>query len=142
MKTQMFRREDTDRQWYVADAGGAVLGRLATAIADCLRGKNSPRFTPHDDVGDYVIVINAEKVVITGKKAEHKYYHSHSGYHGGAHQVSYEEMMERAPERVIIHAVKGMLPKNRLGRKLIRKLHVYAGPKHPHAAQSPETFKI
>lgn len=142
MKTQMFRREDIDRRWYVVDAGEAVLGRLATKIANHLRGKNSPKFTPHDDVGDFVIVVNAEKVKTTANKAEYKYYHSHSGYHGGAKQVSFQTMLERAPERVIIHAVKGMLPKNRLGRKLIKKLHVYAGPEHPHAAQSPETLKI
>ncbi len=138
----MFRREDIDRRWYVVDAGEAVLGRLATRVADQLRGKNSPKFTPHDDVGDFVIVVNAEKVITTGNKAAVKYYHSHSGFHGGAKQVSYEEMIERAPERVIIHAVKGMLPKNRLGRRLLKKLYVYAGPKHPHAAQTPEPLTV
>ena len=142
MKTQMFRRQDVDRRWYVVDAGGAVLGRLATEVANVLRGKNSPKFTPHDDVGDFVIVVNAEKVVTTANKAEYKFYHSHSGYHGGAKQVPFETMRERAPERIILHAVKGMLPKNRLGRKLLKTLHVYAGPKHPHAAQSPETLTV
>lgn len=142
MKTQMFRRQDVDRRWYVVDAGEVVLGRLASEVACVLRGKRSPKFTPHDDVGDFVIVVNAEKVVTTANKSQYKYYHSHSGYQGGGKQVPFETMRERAPERVVIHAVKGMLPKNRLGRKLLRKLHVYAGAKHPHAAQSPETLTI
>jgi large subunit ribosomal protein L13 len=138
----MFRREDSDRRWFVVDAREAVLGRLATKVAVTLRGKNSPQFTPHDDVGDFVIVINASKVATTGTKSEYKYYHRHSGYHGGGKQVPYSEMMERHPERIVSMAIKGMLPKNRLGRRLLKKLRVYAGSDHPHKAQRPEPLSV
>ncbi len=142
MKTTMFTKKETPERWLVVDAEEKILGRLATKVARKLRGKDSPMFTPHDDVGDNVIVVNASKVAVSGTKSEYKYYHSHSGYHGGAKKVPYEVMMERAPERVIIQAVKGMLPKNRLGRALLRKLHVYAGPTHPHEAQKPESLSV
>ncbi|MBM3320688.1 MAG: 50S ribosomal protein L13 [Candidatus Eisenbacteria bacterium] len=142
MRTTMFRREDVPRRWYVIDADGVVLGRLASAVAFRLRGKHSPFFTPHDDVGDYVIVVNAAKVRTTGRKAEQKSYHSHSGYFGGAKNVSFRARMERRPEWIVERAVRGMLPKNRLGRKLLRKLHVYRGADHPHRAQTPETFTL
>jgi large subunit ribosomal protein L13 len=142
LKTKMFRRVDTPRRWYVVDADGVVLGRLASAVASRLRGKLSPRFTPHEDTGDYVIVVNADKVVTTGRKAEAKYYHSHSGYYGGAKRVTFTERFKSSPETVISHAVKGMLPKNRLGRRLLRKLHVYRGPNHPHQAQVPESLEL
>ena len=142
MRTNMFRRGDVPRRWYVVDAEGQVLGRLASTVASRLRGKHSPLFTPHDDVGDYVIVVNDDKVLTTGKKADQKSYHSHSGYYGGAKSVSFRERMRRSPELVITRAVRGMLPKNRLGRKLLRKLHVYRGPTHPHQAQVPETLTL
>ncbi len=138
----MFTREDISRQWYVVDAEGQVLGRLASAIASRLRGKHSPMFTPHDDVGDFVIVVNADKVVTTGRKADQISYHRHSGYYGGKKSISFREKMKRSPEWIVNRAVKGMLPKNRLGRKIIRKLHVYSGPNHPHQAQLPETWAI
>lgn len=141
MKTKMFRRGDVSRRWLLIDAEDQVLGRLASAVAMRLRGKHSPLFTPHDDVGDYVIVVNAEKVAVTGRKAEQKSYHGHSGYFGGVKKVRFEDRMKRSPESVITTAVRGMLPKNRLGRKLIRKLHVYKGPNHPHEAQVPESWK-
>ncbi|MFH1279677.1 MAG: 50S ribosomal protein L13 [Candidatus Eisenbacteria bacterium] len=140
MKTKMFRREDVDRHWLVIDAENQVLGRLASAVAVRLRGKHSPLYTPHDDVGDHVIVVNAEKVAVTGRKAEQKSYHGHSGYFGGVKKTGFGERMKRSPESIITLAVRGMLPKNRLGRKLIRKLHVYKGPKHPHEAQVPESW--
>lgn len=140
MKTKMFRRGDVDRSWLLIDANGQVLGRLAAAVAARLRGKHSPLFTPHDDVGDNVIIVNAEKIGITGRKADQKYYHTHSGYFGGSKTIRYAERLAKSPELVIQTAVRGMLPKNRLGRKLIRKLHVYKGPQHPHEAQLPQTW--
>ncbi len=130
------------RKWYVIDAQDYVLGRLATQIASILRGKHKPSFAPHQDVGDYVIVINAEKIKVTGRKAEQKYYFHHSGYPGGAKQVPYKRMMEKHPERIIEHAVRLMLPKNALGRRIFKKLKVYAGPEHPHEAQKPEPLKF
>jgi large subunit ribosomal protein L13 len=138
----MFSRGERPRNWYVIDAEGQVLGRLASAVAFRLRGKHTPLFTPHDDVGDFVIVVNAEKVRTTGRKAEQKSYHSHSGYFGGSKNVSFRARMERSPEWVIQRAVRGMLPRNRLGRQLIKKLRVYRGPSHPHTAQCPETFVL
>ena len=138
----MFRREDVPRRWVVVDAEEQVLGRVATVVASRLRGKHSPHFTPHEDVGEHVIVVNADKVRLTGRKAEQKYYHSHSGYHGGSKQVPLARRKEEKPEWIITHAVRGMLPKNRLGRRLLRKLRVYVGPEHPHDAQKPEDLTI
>jgi len=138
----MFRRADVPRRWYVVDAEGEVLGRLATAVASRLRGKHTPLYTPHDDVGDFVIVVNADKVRTTGRKAEQKQFHKHSGYYGGSKLTAYKEKMQRSPEWIMTRAIKGMLPKNRLGRKLIKKLHVYSGPEHPHEAQAPEKLTL
>jgi large subunit ribosomal protein L13 len=126
----------------VIDASGKTLGRLATQIADALRGKRKPEYTPHVDVGDFVIVVNAEKVSVTGKKREEKRYYRHSGYPGGLRSRTLEEVLARRPEEVIRRAVKGMLPRNRLGRAQLRKLKVYAGPDHPHAAQKPEPMEV
>lgn len=133
---------DRDRRWYVVDAEGKTLGRLSTQIADVLRGKRKPTYTPHVDTGDFVVVINAEKVSVTGNKRTEKLYHRHSGYPGGLRTRTFEEMIERKPEEVIRLAVKGMLPRNRLSRRQITKLKIYAGPEHPHAAQSPEVLEI
>ena len=129
-----------ERKWYVVDATGYTLGRLASEVAKVLRGKNKPIFTPHIDCGDYVIVVNAEKIKVTGKKLEQKIYYHHSDYVGGMKETTLEDMLARHPERVIEHAVKGMLPKGPLGREMFTKLHVYAGAEHPHAAQKPEVL--
>lgn len=138
MKTIFANRESLrERKWWVVDAEGKVLGRLATEVADVLRGKNKPIFTPHVDTGDFVVVVNAEKVKLTGKKWSEKMYHHHSGYPGGLKSVCAADLLRRKPEALIHHAVKGMLPKNRLGRKMIKKLKVYAGSEHPHEAQQP-----
>ncbi|MFA5586037.1 MAG: 50S ribosomal protein L13 [Saccharofermentanales bacterium] len=137
MKTYMPKAEDIDRKWYVVDAEGQVLGRLATEIASILRGKNKPEFTPHMDMGDFVVVVNADKLILTGKKEQQKIYRRHTGYPGGLREVPYERMMEKHPERVLEKAVRGMLPKNTLGRAMFRKLKVYAGPDHKHQAQQP-----
>ena len=137
MKTYMPKAEDIDRKWYVVDAEGQVLGRLATEIASILRGKNKPEFTPHMDMGDFVVVVNADKLILTGKKEQQKIYRRHTGYPGGLREVPYERMMEKHPERVLEKAVRGMLPKNTLGRAMFRKLKVYAGPDHEHQAQQP-----
>jgi len=142
MKTYTANSNDRDRRWYVIDAEGKTLGRLSTQIADLLRGKRKPTFTPHVDMGDFVIVINAEKVSVTGRKRTEKLYHRHSGYPGGLKTRTFEEMIDRKPEDVIRLAVKGMLPRNRLSRRQITKLKIYAGPDHPHAAQAPETLEI
>jgi large subunit ribosomal protein L13 len=131
-----------DRQWYVIDAEGQRLGRLASAIAMILRGKTKPTYTPHLDTGDFVIVINAEKVAVTGKKSTQKLYRRHSGRPGGMKEETFDKLIKRVPERIIERAVKGMLPKNTLGRQLFTKLNVYAGANHPHAAQKPETIVI
>ena len=131
-----------ERKWYVVDAEGKTLGRLASEVANVLRGKNKPIYTPHIDTGDYVIVVNAEKVKVTGKKLEQKIYYHHSEYVGGMKETTLKEMMQKKPEFVITHAVKGMLPKGPLGRQMLKKLHVYAGPEHNHAAQKPETLDI
>jgi large subunit ribosomal protein L13 len=133
---------DVERQWYVIDATGVVLGRLASQIATLLRGKHKPIYAPHVDTGDFVIVVNADKVVLTGKKLDQKKAYRHSGYPGGLRSVSYRELMAKRPERVIEKAVKGMLPKNSLGRKMAKKLKVYAGPDHPHQAQKPVPYEI
>lgn len=131
-----------ERKWYVVDAEGKTLGRLASEVANVLRGKNKPTYTPHIDTGDYVIVVNAEKIQVTGKKLDQKIYYHHSEYVGGMKEATLREMMQKKPEFVITHAVKGMLPKGSLGRQMLKKLHVYAGPEHNHAAQKPETLDI
>jgi large subunit ribosomal protein L13 len=138
MRTYSPKAGDITREWYVIDAEGETLGRLATRIASVLRGKHKPTFTPHMDMGDHVIVVNADKVVLTGAKGEQKLYNSHSGYPGGLRSVPFATMLERRPTQVVEKAVTGMLPKTRLGRQMARKLKVYAGPDHPHAAQQPQ----
>ncbi len=140
MKTFMASPATIDRKWYVVDATGMTLGRLASEIASILRGKNKPIFTPHMDTGDYVIVINAEKVAVTGKKLDQKIYYKHSDYVGGMKETTLKEKLAKKPEEVIEHAVKGMLPKGPLGREMYKKLFVYAGPEHKHAAQKPVTL--
>ena len=142
MKTYVPKMTDIDRKWFVVDAEGKVLGRLASEIAQILRGKHKPMYTPHLDVGDYVVVINAEKVRLTGNKAEDKAYFRHTGYMGGEKFIPFKDMIEKHPDRVIELAVKGMLPKNNLGRLMRRKLKVYAGPNHPHEAQQPERLEV
>jgi large subunit ribosomal protein L13 len=142
MKTYVATPASRERNWLVVDATGKTLGRLATQIADTLRGKRKPEYTPHVDVGDFVIVVNAEKVVVTGRKREEKLYRRHSGYPGGLKARTLGDMLERRPEEVIRLAVRGMLPRNRLGRAQLRKLKVYAGPDHPHVAQKPEPMEI
>ena len=138
----MARPLEVERKWYVLDAEGRTLGRLATEIAKILRGKNKPQYTPHVDVGDFVVVVNAEKVVVTGKKAEQKVYRRHSGYPGGMKETSYERMLERRPEEILRKAVYGMMPKSRRARQQMRKLKIYAGPKHPHSAQNPQRHEV
>jgi large subunit ribosomal protein L13 len=133
---------DIERQWHVIDATDVVLGRLATHAATLLRGKHKPIFAPHADTGDYVIIVNADKVGLTGNKRQEKVAYRHSGYPGGLKKIAYTELLSKRPERAIERAVKGMLPHNRLGRKVIKKLKVYAGPNHPHAAQKPVPFEI
>lgn len=142
MKSYIAKPNEVERKWYVIDAEGKVLGRLASEIASILRGKNKPIYTPHVDTGDFVIVINADKVVLTGKKLEQKYYRYHTGYPGGLKEISYERMMSEKPEKVIQQAVKGMLPKNSLGRQMFRKLKVYRGPEHKNEAQKPEVYEF
>ena len=142
MKTFVATPATREREWLVVDATDKTLGRLATQNADALRGKRKPEYTPHCDVGDFVVVVNAEKVAVTGKKREDKRYFRHSGYPGGLRSRSFEEMIERRPEEVLRLAVKGMLPRNRLARKQLTKLKVYAGPDHPHAAQKPTPMEL
>ncbi len=142
MKTYVATPENRQRDWYVVDAEGKTLGRLATQIADALRGKRKPEYTPHCDTGDFVVVINAEKISVTGNKRADKKYYRHSGYPGGIKERTLSEMLERRPEEVIRLAVKGMLPRNRLARKQLTKLKVYAGPEHPHEAQKPQKLEI
>ena len=137
MKSFMASPSTVERKWYVVDAEGKTLGRLASEVANVLRGKNKPTYTPHIDTGDYVIVVNAEKIQVTGKKLDQKIYYHHSEYVGGMKEATLREMMQKKPEFVITHAVKGMLPKGPLGRQMLKKLHVYAGPEHNHAAQQP-----
>lgn len=137
MRTYTPRAHEITRAWFIVDADGQTLGRLATRIATVLRGKHKPTFTPHLDMGDHVIVINADKIVLTGSKAEQKLYHAHSGFPGGLRSVPFATMLERKPTQIVEAAVKGMLPKNKLGRQMGTKLKVYAGPEHPHAAQQP-----
>src|SRR5690606_5074408 len=142
MKTFSAKQADIKRDWYVVDATGKTLGRLASEIARRLRGKHKPEYTPHVDTGDYIIVVNAEKVKVTGRKATDKVYYSHSGWIGGLKSITFEKLIDKAPERVVEYAVKGMLPKNRLGRAMFKKLKVYAGPDHRHEAQQPKPLEI
>ena len=142
MKTYVATPTDRERNWLVVDAEGRTLGRLATQIADALRGKRKPTYTPHVDVGDFVVVVNAEKIAVTGTKLQDKMYYRHSGYPGGLKKRTLNDMLERRPEEVIRLAVRGMLPKNRLARKQLTKLKVYAGPEHPHEAQKPQKLEI
>ena len=142
MQTYMANPDKIERKWYVVDAEGCTLGRLASGVASVLRGKNKPQFTPHVDTGDYVIVVNADKIKVTGKKLEQKIYYNHSDYVGGMKETTLKEMLAKKPERVIELAVKGMLPKGPLGRQMYTKLHVYAGPDHDQAAQKPEVLKF
>ena len=140
MQTYMANPDKIERKWYVVDAEGCTLGRLASGVASVLRGKNKPQFTPHVDTGDYVIVVNADKIKVTGKKMDQKIYYNHSDYVGGMKETTLKEMMAKKPEKVVELAVKGMLPKGPLGRKMYTKLFVYAGPEHKHAAQKPEVL--
>ncbi len=142
MSTFMQKKETVERKWYVVDAEGKTLGRLATQVATVLRGKHKPTYTPHVDCGDYVIVINAAKVVLTGNKLEDKKYYNHSGYPGGLRERSAKEMVEKYPEEMVTRAIKGMLPHNRLGRAMGKKLFVYADANHKHEAQKPEALKV
>ena len=140
MQTYMANPDKIERKWYVVDADGCTLGRLASGVASVLRGKNKPQFTPHVDTGDYVIIVNADKVKVTGKKMDQKIYYHHSDYVGGMKETTLKEMMAKKPEKVIELAVKGMLPKGPLGRQMIKKLHVYAGAEHNNQAQKPEVL--
>ena len=142
MKTYMAHAETVERKWYVVDAEGQTLGRLATKVAAVLRGKHKPTFTPNVDTGDFVIVINTDKAVLTGKKLENKFYRYHTGYIGGLKEISYKKMMAEKSDLAVYEAVKGMLPKNSLGRAMIKKLKVYKGAEHNHAAQKPEELKL
>jgi large subunit ribosomal protein L13 len=142
MRTLSAKAEDVNRRWFVVDAQGKHLGRLASQIATVLRGKHKPEYTPHVDTGDFVIVINADKVKLTGNKLEHTFYHRHLGRPGGMLEFTYREALDKRPTLAIEHAVKGMLPKNPLGRKMVSKLKVYAGAAHPHAAQKPEPLAV
>ena len=142
MKTYVAKPSTIEKKWYVVDAKGKTLGRLSTVVADCLRGKRKVTYTPHIDTGDFVVIINADQVVVTGKKPEQKMYYPHSGYPGGLKVESYAHLQARRPEEIVRHAVRGMLPHNKLGRAQLRKLKIYAGAEHPHAAQMPEALEI
>ena len=142
MKTFSAKAEDVRRDWYVVDAADKTLGRLSSEIAHRLRGKHKAEYTPHVDTGDYIVVVNAEKIRVTGNKEKGKIYHSHTGYPGGLKSISFEKLIDKAPERVIQSAVKGMLPRNPLGRAMFKKLKVYAGTEHPHTAQQPQPLNI
>lgn len=142
MKTYFATNENIEHKWYVVDASGKILGRLVSQIAKYLRGKHKPEFTPHVDAGDYIVVINAAKVRVTGNKKQEKVYYRHSGYPGGLKETTFEKQQAKDPRKIIEHAVKGMLPKNPLGRAMLRKLKVYAGSEHPHAAQLPEEINL
>ena len=142
MKTFSAKAGEVNHDWFVVDAADKTLGRLASQIAHHLRGKHKPEYTPHVDTGDYVVVINAEKIRVTGAKAKDKLYHHHTGYPGGIKSISFEKLIDKAPERVIQGAVKGMLPRNPLGRAMFKKLKVYAGTEHPHAAQQPQVLNV
>ena len=142
MKTYMAKAETVDRKWYVVDAAGVPMGRLASRVASVLRGKNKPTYTPNVDTGDFVIIINTDKAVLTGKKLENKFYRYHTGYIGGLKEISYKKMMAEKSDLAVYEAVKGMLPKNSLGRAMLKKLKVYKGAEHNHAAQKPEELKV
>lgn len=142
MKTFSAKPESIQRDWYVVDAEGKTLGRLATEVASRLRGKHKPEYTPHVDTGDYIVVVNAEKVAVTGNKAQKKIYYSHTEYPGGIKDINFQDLIQKAPQRVIQSAVKGMLPRGPLGREMFRKLKIYAGSEHPHAAQQPQTLDL
>ena len=142
MKTYSAHPGEVPRNWLLVDAEGQTLGHMASAIATRLRGKHKAEYTPHVDTGDFVVVINADKVRVTGKKATGKIYHSHSGFPGGLKSLSFEQLLERSPERVVRLAVRGMMPRNRLGRAMLKKLKVYAGGEHPHSAQQPQTLEL
>ena len=142
MKTYMAKAESVERKWYVVDAAGVPIGRLASRVASVLRGKNKPTYTPNVDTGDFVIVINTDKAVLTGKKLENKFYRYHTGYIGGLKEISYKKMMAEKSDLAVYEAVKGMLPKNSLGRAMLKKLKVYKGAEHNHAAQKPEELKV
>ena len=142
MKTYMAKAESVERKWYVVDAAGVPLGRLASRVASVLRGKNKPTYTPNVDTGDFVIVVNTDKAVLTGKKLENKFYRYHTGYIGGLKEISYKKMMAEKSDIAVYEAVKGMLPKNSLGRQMLKKLKVYKGAEHNHAAQKPEELKV
>lgn len=142
MKSFIAKPAEVERKWYVIDAEGKTLGRMASEVASILRGKKKPIYTPHVDCGDYVIVINAEKVEVTGKKRKEKIYKRHTGYPGGLRETTFEKLQATKPEEIIKHAVKGMLPDGKLGRQMLKKLKVYAGPEHAHAAQKPETWNF
>ena len=141
-KTYVTKKEDIEREWYVVDATGQTLGRLATQVAHRLRGKHKPIYSPAVDAGDYVIVVNAEKIHVTGRKLDQKIYYHHSGYPGGLKEITLRNLLQKHPTRVIEHAVRGMLPKNRLGRRMFKKLKIYAGPEHPHEAQRPKPLEL
>jgi large subunit ribosomal protein L13 len=141
-KTYVTKKEDVQREWYVVDATGQTLGRLAAQVARILRGKHKPIYSPSVDTGDYVIVVNAEKIHVTGRKLDQKIYYRHSGYPGGLKEITLRNLLQRYPTRVIEHAVRGMLPRNRLGRRMFKKLKVYEGPSHPHAAQQPKPLEL
>ena len=142
MKTVSAKKETVTRKWYVVDATGKTLGRLCTEIANRLRGKHKPEFTPHVDTGDYVVVVNAEKIVVSGNKTTDKLYHHHTGYPGGIKSISFDKLLVKSPEMIIEKAVKGMMPKNKLSRAMLSKLKVYAGNDHPHSAQQPTLLEI
>jgi large subunit ribosomal protein L13 len=142
MKTVSARKETVTREWYVVDAAGKTLGRLCTEIANRLRGKHKPEFTPHVDTGDYIVVVNAEKIVVTGNKTTDKLYQHHTGYPGGIKSISFDKLLVKSPEMIIEKAVKGMMPKNKLSRAMLSKLKVYAGNDHPHSAQQPTLLEI
>jgi large subunit ribosomal protein L13 len=142
MKSYMARPQEVERKWYVVDAEGQTLGRLAVEIAKILRGKYKPQYTPHVDTGDFVVVVNADRVEVTGRKAEQKVYRRHTGYPGGLRETSYEVMMQRKPTEILRKAVWGMMPKSRLARQQFKKLKIYAGAEHPHAAQTPQTYEV
>ena len=142
MKTYSAKPDEVTRDWYVVDASGKTLGRLATEVARRLRGKHKPEYTPHVDTGDYIVIVNAEKIHVTGRKARDKMYHHHTGFIGNLKSINFEKLLAKKPEKIIETAVKGMLPKNPLGRAMYRKLRVYAGPQHDHAAQQPKPLEI
>ena len=142
MKTVSAKKESVSREWYVVDATDKTLGRLSTAIANRLRGKHKPEYTPHVDTGDYIVVVNAEKVRVTGNKTTDKIYHHHTGYPGGIKSITFDKLIDKAPEQVIEKAVKGMMPKNKLSRSMLSKLKIYAGSAHPHSAQQPMPLEI